>query len=68
MKLLFNNSLFHIKTIYLKRLFIITKYFLSNKNKVNDYLYKFIKNKEKGKYLIHKDELDNKEKIYLKSE
>ncbi len=40
----------------------------SNKNKVNDYLYKFIKNKEKGKYLIHKDELDNKEKIYLKSE
>lgn len=40
----------------------------TNKNKVNDYLYRFIRNKEKGKYLIHKDELDNKERIYLKNE
>lgn len=40
----------------------------SNKNKVNSYLYSFLKNNKKGKYLIHRDEIDFKDKIALKKE
>lgn len=38
----------------------------SNKSKVNSYLYSFLKDNKKGKYLIHKDEIDCKDKIALK--
>ena len=38
----------------------------SNKGKVNSYLYRFLKDNKKGKYLIHKDEIEFKDKIALK--